>query len=104
MVTTKAWEISEQMTVSEFARIKLSRIEMKEPWRLRDSTLCLLLAGRSAESNIAPVVTTLESNKRRGLVSTRTRDSDVRSERSYRQNSAARCEPSSSTTQTGWPL
>src|SRR4051812_967541 len=87
-----AREILAQEPVSEFARIKLSRTKMKEPWRQRDSTLCSLLTGRRAESNIAAIVTTLELNKRRCLVSQRARGRDVRSEGSYGQNPAAGCD------------
>src|SRR5260370_29916972 len=72
-----------------FGRKRVLRVKTKWPLRPRGSTLRLLLAGRRAESNIAPIMTAIEMNPRHGFISAVSRGSGGRSERSDRQNSPA---------------
>src|SRR6266568_5482413 len=69
-------------------RINLQRVKTKWPlWP--SNSLRLLLAGHRVESNIAPVVTSIELNERYGFISARARGRDCQSQRGYGQDTAA---------------
>src|ERR1700731_1492406 len=77
------------MTAPDFVQIRLPPVKAKWPLRPRGSTLHLLLAARRAESNIAPIMTAIEMNARRGGISAVPRVRDGCSKGGHRQNPSA---------------